>query len=680
MENITRAACKPIGDDPRKQNCTLQTPNVRLEYHLESRGESTMYPYTIIVNQRVDKDQWKFIRQINYFRFDTSFPKVQMIDSNLPIGYGCKRYNRTLNFERIDTNYGDRFELEYEVVFRYRDENQTETNIGPQLFATKTQDEQPPAADKPKNYRTRIYFNRMYHDKENSMNVVDSVNEETNATTRTIYDLHSHINYDILDEEDKCRSFHWNRVQPINYFYIQNLFINHPEFFYMNHTFEYLGQYTIGDVPCMVFESTFSDYSLEPTNDGDTQNQLYLDLIRKNVNGVKSNYTTVTHYYPLPQEFWGKKAENLNVPMKIEFRLFSDAQRTDELAKLTINVASFNPYFEDNQIYDLTKCAEHAYDFNWFLVKFDKTPEAVQKYKKFESQIKNRFTQLLDISPLRLGEIIVDSDENSLYLTAKLLELAQVQFYFHSKAGQAIESSKNDRFADSEELCARRCFANRNCAAYAHCAALDCRMWIDENFDKEFDPEKPVGQEYDWSKVKTKEEKDCTLGTRFVKFDRRAHLSNSEFLEALERNITGSTLKDLNVIDKTESETFKASELQIDVEPGRHTKSSSKMNDERINDERNHEKYNNLFNITAPSSSFNLEKVKGDNNKDGRLIGLSSGSPLWECQLTCMNDEKCRSLSFCAETNECILTTLNSTKDIETYTSGNPKCSTSVSK
>lgn len=262
------------------------------------------------------------------------------------------------------------------------------------------------------------------------------------------------------------------------------------------------------------------------------------------------------------------------------------------------------------------------------------------------------------------------------------MELAQVQGYFYSQSKTTIKEPSKEVFADNEELCARSCFSLKNCAAYSYCSKLDCKLWTDEKFDKGFNASKPIGEEYDWNRIKTDSSEDCTFNKRIVKYNPKNHLSNRQFLEQLDSKITNEKLNLTVVDEKYTDNLFKATSLKINVQPGRHTKSSSKLEDEKFDDERNHIKYNDLFTITNPNRVFKQDSVKEKTNKEGKsqLIASSGGLLLWECQLLCINNEECKSMSYCKGTNECILTGLSDFKEFDDYTAINPGCVTSASK
>lgn len=182
---------------------------------------------------------------------------------------------------------------------------------------------------------------------------------------------------------------------------MQDLFINTREFFHTDGEYEYIGEYPVRNIPTLVFEKKISNFNKEPEKvDGDTENEQYLRFFRNNTNQVKSDHATVTHFYPAINNYWSKNSDLYNVPMKIEIRLFDNETRLNEVARLTINVASFKHDASNYDIFDVDACIENDYDYNWFLVKFDDASDGA-KYKKYSSQIENAFRQLMGISPLR---------------------------------------------------------------------------------------------------------------------------------------------------------------------------------------------------------------------------------------------------------------------------------------
>ena len=290
----------------------------------------------------------------------------------------------------------------------------------------------------------------------------------------------------------------------------------------------------------------------------------------------------------------------------------------------------------------------------------------------------------------RLGEILVDSDENSIYVTAKLLETAQAEGYFHSENGLTLKNPTSEEYADNEELCARRCLTNANCGAYSYCSALDCKLWTDDRFYDDFNPKDE--NEFDWNRVEKKKDASCTFSRRIVRYKDESHISNTELLNKIQTMIESSNsnerFKDLLVVDNEFNEAkFKASELRINVVPGRHANSDSKLEDEKFDEERNQIKYNDQFTIISSNKAFShdLVKAKGkDASGNEYLLGSSRGLSLWECELTCINNKNCESMSFCKDTNECVFTLYNATQLNDALQSEitveNHKCATSISK
>lgn len=156
------------------------------------------------------------------------------------------------------------------------------------------------------------------------------------------------------------------------------------------------------NIPALVFEKEIFDFNpnVEP-KDGDSENDQYLNFFRNNTNGVVSDHAIVTHYYPAIDDYWSKNTKSYNVPMKIEIRLFENKTKLVEIAKLTVNVASFKNEAENTEVFDVSACVENELDYNWFMVKFDDTADNTRKYKKYSAQIENNFRTIMDISPLR---------------------------------------------------------------------------------------------------------------------------------------------------------------------------------------------------------------------------------------------------------------------------------------
>lgn len=666
MENRDNADCKSNTRKGREGTtiCTIKIEkSVMIEYHFVDDGVFNMHPQKITVFTSTNvEDIWQIYKQFNYVDFEHLFQDDKStVNRNLPIGYGCTRPKAsTGTYPQIETNYGNSFAIDYEVVLNY--------------FVTEVFSIIP--MDIRKTLKSRTFFNRMYHDANSSLNVVESLNEFTDQPTRTIYNTKTRVGYDIMMDTDKCQAFHMNRVQPINYFYVQDLFINNPEFFHANHSYTYIGEQDVDDKTCLIFERSITGFDRQSAESrDDSPNQMYLDFIRMNLNGIRSDNAIVTHYYPKATDHWGAKAERFAVPIKIEIRLMDSA--TEEIAKLTINVASFKPLvddqFERNEIYDLTKCVEHTpYDYDWFQVKFDHRPiddrpTTVEQFDTYEAQIKSHFRMLFKLSALRLGEMMVDSDKYSIYITAQLFRLPGAEMNFHRENGLTIQKPTVQVYTENEQQCAGRCLGNKNCAAYSVCSNLICKLWIYSNFDSQFKPDAPSGEDFHWFKIRTREDDECSFSRRFVKYDEKLHRSNEEILNKLHSMIRGQKIEELVIMNKDfEPHFFAASDLKMNVQPGRRTEQT------RWTEQRDHIKYNDLFQIT------HADRMISPNG--ATILSSSSGRSLSQCQFACTNKVDCRTMSYCRESGECVLSTLTDQTEIAYFSELNKNCSTSMSK
>ena len=262
--------------------------------------------------------------------------------------------------------------------------------------------------------------------------------------------------------------------------------------------------------------------------------------------------------------------------------------------------------------------------------------------------------------------------------------MAQTLGYFRTNEHLTIKEDSTGvvkEFAESEELCTRRCFSNKNCGAFSYCASLNCLLWFDDDFDELFDPSLDLGTEYDWTKIPTEPNSECTYGHRIVKYKEHNHQSNKEFLAKLYAKITAKDLDPLLVTDENFSDdALTAAGLEINVQPGRHI--ASKPGEEDPSDQRNHVKYNDLFQMADSHGAFSKDKVSAKQDDEGknRLVSSTLGVSLWECQFLCINDENCKSMSYCRGTDECILTTIKEFKEIAESTQVDHKCGVAASK
>ena len=106
----------------------------------------------------------------------------------------------------------------------------------------------------------------------------------------------------------------------------------------------------------------------------------------------------------------------------------------------------------------------------------------------------------------------------------------------------------------------------------------------------------------------------------------------------------------LLVDEQNEGYERQATELRI-VQDG----DASNLEDEKVNEERL--KYSDLFAVAITKKRFDVDQV---NNYDGlqRVLAESHGLSLSDCQLICVNDNLCKSFSYCRENEFCVLTTI----------------------
>lgn len=322
------------------------------------------------------------------------------------------------NYPNVSTYYGPNYELEYEVVFEYEVNEENEKLRNPNLdvdltkkvgYETLKKTDKEGEGDKgdekkPKNYLGRVYYNKLLMDRTNGLSIVETISEQFNVSLRTIFNMDNLVAYDVIN--NGCYSYHRRPEHNINYYDVQDLMIRLGKFFNSDgedenpeNKFEYIGDYMVHNIPTQAFERQFKNYNKKVDKDHDSENQDILDRIKKNMNCIFSNNAIVTHYYPKGiKNYWGEDTDTFKVPLKIEIRLFGEELR-EEIAKLTINVASFKENPIDYELFDLEKCVEHSYDYNWFLLKFE-DPD-VKKYKNFMPLIKNSFRLALPLSNLR---------------------------------------------------------------------------------------------------------------------------------------------------------------------------------------------------------------------------------------------------------------------------------------
>lgn len=167
----------------------------------------------------------------------------------------------------------------------------------------------------------------------------------------------------------------------------------------------------------------------------------------------------------------------------------------------------------------------------------------------------------------RIGEIGVEMDDTTVYITTELLEVTgAVDGYFHRNESKTFKPIFPQEFAITEELCARRCLTLRNCGAYSYCGSLDCKLYVDESFYEDFDPDNQ--KDYDWDKLDPKDDPNCVLGQRFVRYNENFHISNIDYLKKLNEEVKNKAFKFMIMNEKIKEKELVASELDVNIQPG----------------------------------------------------------------------------------------------------------------
>ena len=309
-----------------------------------------MYPEKISgYAKNVTTGDWNLNIQVTYLNFNSLFGQESIVSLNLPIGFGCKRQNHE-NYPKHQPKFGDRFEVEQEVLFNYQDQTVIKDRRNATTNYTHT--------SIIRGNIIRTYSNRMYVDLVESINVADTIDEVTNVSIRTFYDTKTNLLHSVSLDDDKCSTYNLTSDKSINWFYIQDTFVKKPQLYYMENNFTYLGEYNVGDVPCLVFEKEFYIHRMR-SEDGryrrypNSTNQRKTS--RKNKNNIGPRLVLSTHYYSKDANYWS--AKSVSVPLKIEFR-FREFYFGDIRDNMTINFRSFSANPKKREKYDSSKCIE----------------------------------------------------------------------------------------------------------------------------------------------------------------------------------------------------------------------------------------------------------------------------------------------------------------------------------
>lgn len=277
--------------------------------------------------------------EIIYTKFDPIFTDEEELEHlKLPIGHGCQRLQKLHEFyPKITSSYGKKFKFEHDVTFNHLElEGKNLTNC---LECACCYNEL-------KNFTTRSYSNKMFVDFNEKINDIETVDEYTNKKIRTIYETDKNTVHKLNLEDNRCLTYKLKSNHSLNYFYIQDLFVNRPEIFNTeNKSYTYLGEYKIDNVDYLVVEKLFKKLlKLNRTSD---QNGPF-----KCKNGILDTDLLVTHYYTRKDYYSDIRYK---VPTKIEIEL-SGFSRLYYYGNMTIDMKTYRSNLEDYAKYDTTKC------------------------------------------------------------------------------------------------------------------------------------------------------------------------------------------------------------------------------------------------------------------------------------------------------------------------------------
>lgn len=323
----------PIKVQPRKCSI-LFGQTVRLDYHFVSNENHTDYPTKIELHEQV-QSEWKMTKEFRYIEFNTTFAEEQIVNSDLPVGHGCRRFGGGWRYPTIETDYGNRFELQLEVLFDYQLKN---ADFYDGLGAAP-------------NRTTRVYPVRLLVDEADSFCMAETVDEETGASIRTYYEKKNHLLYSLAD--GRCSIFNLTSNRSLNWFFVQEMFARRPELFHATPNYSYLREFSLGNVPCLVFEETIDyrawasdeyrdwvegekeDFEISPFDSSSTTTRP-----RKNNVPTENNKVITTHFYPKDRCYWPDNPDRLAIPKRIELTIFGRFHSVG-WSRMVIDVKSF---------------------------------------------------------------------------------------------------------------------------------------------------------------------------------------------------------------------------------------------------------------------------------------------------------------------------------------------------
>lgn len=303
--------------NPKKCTLTIKE-KTKIEYHFEDKDQYTMYPNKIVVSNQKEKN-WTLFRQFDYLNFEPSFDAKPILTSNLPIGFGCKRLNR-LEYPQITPFFGNQFETDLNVTVTHID------------------------LDSKMRHNKTIYLQRQITVKLNvnlndSIIMADADDKQSNTSARVMVDLKDKMVYALINSQ-MCVKISANKEKGLNLAKIEEEIIKNAN----KSNYSYLGEYNVGDVPCLVFEAKEKINQTEKNPNGTT---------------IKGPDTLIaTDYYPKDKKYWS--TNNLEIPILSEQTAlnYEDHRRPLEFAKVTINFKTFESKPKSIKKFDTSKCTE----------------------------------------------------------------------------------------------------------------------------------------------------------------------------------------------------------------------------------------------------------------------------------------------------------------------------------
>lgn len=369
-EDKQNVKCEPSKDSTKKnaKKCSITfNETIRLDYSFFDGDEYTMYPEKIEGSaQNRTSGLWELQAFVAYTNFTAIFGGQPIVNGDLPLGYGCKRapYARA-NYPQMRTNFGEKFELEYDVIFRYLERSKSPSYMARRYGRG--------------NYTSRFYKGKMFVDKANSINIAETIDEITNASLRNFYNTKSHLLHQVTLDDNKCTTFNYTSRRALNWFYPQDSFVKRPELYYAGGNsstnrrpyayysphYSYLQDRDLDGVPCSVFENKI-DYSYfydrrewYGRRSNSTEKPQPKPVERANKNQVRGDFTVITtHWYAKKSSDWPGNSNGLSVPKRIMLTIIDDHFMSGGTNFLTIEAKTFSSSPKEFPKYDTSKCKE----------------------------------------------------------------------------------------------------------------------------------------------------------------------------------------------------------------------------------------------------------------------------------------------------------------------------------